>query len=99
MYIQNMEFEWDEEKNKANQKKHRVSFEESAEIFCYSIYEIVDTRFEYGEVRFIGIGRNSQMIILTVVYTEREANIRIISVRRANKKEKQLYYDYCTQAY
>lgn len=94
-----MEFEWDEEKNKANQKKHRISFEEAVEIFCYPIYEIVDTRFEYGEVRFIGIGRNNQMVILTVVYTEREARIRIISVRRANKKEKQLYYDYCTQAY
>ena len=94
-----MKFEWDEEKNKANQKKHRVSFEEAAEIFCYPIYEIVDTRFEYGEVRFIGIGRNSQMILLTVVYTEREAIIRIISARRVNNKEKQLYYDYCTQAY
>ena len=92
-----MEFEWDEEKNKANQSKHRISFEEAAEIFRYLIYEMVDTRFEYGEVRFIGISRNSQMVILTVVYTQQEARIRIISARRANKKEKQLYYDYCTQ--
>ncbi len=91
-----MEFEWDEDKNKANQRKHWISFEEAAEIFCYPMYETFDTRFEYGEVRFIGIGRNNQMVILTVVYTEREARIRIISARRANKKEKQLYYDYCT---
>lgn len=63
------------------------------------MYEAFDTRFEYGEVRFIEIGRNSQMVILTVVYTEREARITIISARRANKKEKQLYYDYYTQAY
>lgn len=94
-----MEFEWDEEKNKANQRKHRISFEEAVEIFCYPMYEIVDTRFEGGEVRFIGIGRNSQMVIFTVVYTEREVRIRIISVRRANKQEQRLYYDYCTQTY
>lgn len=92
-----MEFEWDEEKNKANQRKHRISFEEAAEIFCYPMYELVDTRFDYGEERFIAIGRNNQMLILTVVYTERETRIRIISTRRANKQEKQLYYDYCTQ--
>lgn len=92
-----MEFEWDEEKNKANQRKHRISFEEAAEIFCYPMYELVDPRFDYGEERFIAIGRNNQMLILTVVYTERETRIRIISARRANKQEKQLYYDYCTQ--
>ncbi|WP_028954195.1 BrnT family toxin [Synechocystis sp. PCC 7509] len=92
-----MEFEWDEDKNKANQRKYQISFEEAAEVFYYPIYEIVDTRFEYGEVRLIGIGRNSQMIILTVVYTEREARIRMISARRANKQEEKLYYEYCTQ--
>jgi uncharacterized protein len=84
-------------KNQANQRKHGISFEEASEIFCYPMYELADSRFEYGEDRFVGIGRNGQMIILTVVYTEREARIRIISARRANKQEKRLYYDYYTQ--
>ena len=97
LYIHIMEFEWDEDKDKANQRKHQISFEEAAEVFYYPIYETVDTRFEYGEVRLIGIGRNSQLIILTVVYTEREARIRIISARIANKQEEKLYYEYCTQ--
>lgn len=92
-----MEFEWDEAKNLANQRKHQVSFEEAAEVFRYQVYETVDTRYDYGEVRLIGIGRNNQMIILTVVYTEREERIRIISARRANKQEEKLYYEYCTQ--
>lgn len=61
------------------------------------MYELVNTRFDYGEERFVAIGRNNQMLILTVVYTEREVRIRIISARRANKQEKQLYYDYYTQ--
>ena len=48
-----MEFEWDEEKNQANQRKHRISFEEASEIFCYPMYEIVDSRFEYGEDKIV----------------------------------------------
>ena len=91
-----MEFEWDIDKNKANQKKHKISFEEAAEIFRYPTYEISDTRFNYGETRYIAIGSNNQMVIMTVVYTEREGRIRIISARRANKQEKRMYYDYCT---
>ena len=91
-----MEFEWDIDKNKANQKKHQISFEEAAEIFRYPTYEIVDTRVDYGETRYIAIGSNSRMTIMTVVYTEREGRIRLISARRANKQEKRLYYDYCT---
>ena len=38
-----MEFEWDESKNKANQAKHGISFEEAAEVFDYPMYETVDT--------------------------------------------------------
>ena len=94
-----MKFEWDENKNKANQRKHRISFEEAAEIFRYPMYEMVDIRADYGEARYIAIGRNNQMVILVVVYTERGSRTRMISARRANKEEKRLYYDYCTQEY
>jgi uncharacterized DUF497 family protein len=91
-----MEFEWDIDKNQANQKKHQISFEEAAEIFRYPTYEIVDTRAGYGETRYIAIGSNSRMTIMSVVYTEREGRLRLISARRANKQEQRLYYDYCT---
>jgi uncharacterized DUF497 family protein len=90
------EFEWDENKNRANKSKHKISFEEAAEIFRYPMYEIIDNRFQYDEIRYIGIGRNRHMVIFTVVYTERGSTIRIISARRANKKERQLYYEYYT---
>ena len=91
-----MEFEWDIEKNKDNQKKHQISFEEAAEIFRYPTYEIFDNRVNYEETRYIAIGSNSRMTIITVVYTEREGRIRLISAPRANKPEKRLYYDHCT---
>lgn len=86
----------DENKNQSNQLKHGVSFEETTEIFRYPMYEIIDTRQNYGEVRYIRIGRNNLMMVLTVIYTERESRIRIVSARRASKKERDLYYEYCT---
>lgn len=91
-----MEFEWDEQKNQANIAKHGVSFEEAAAIFDYPTSEIVDSRVDYGETRYIAIGRNQYFVIFTVVYTERGEAIRIISARRANKRERSLYYDHCT---
>lgn len=91
-----MEFEWDENKDKSNQAKHGISFDEAAEIFQYPMYKLVDNRFDYGEIRYIGIGSNQQMIVLTVVFTERESRIRIISARRASRKERKLYYEYYT---
>ena len=89
-----MEFEWD--KDQLNQKKHQISFEEAADIFRYPTYEVTDDRVDYGEARYIAIGSNSKLTIITVVYTEREGKIRLISARRANKQERRLYYDYCT---
>ena len=97
MYIQCMEYEWDENKNKTNKTKHRISFEEAVEIFDYSVLELECNRFDYGETRYIGIGRNRKLIILTVVFTERKPRLRIISARRANKKERSLYHEYCSQ--
>ena len=94
-----MEFEWDANKNRSNKQKHGISFEEAAEVFRYPMYEMVDARAGYGETRYIGIGRNNQMIVLTVAYTERGERIRIISARRATKQERRTYYDYCTQTY
>jgi uncharacterized DUF497 family protein len=43
-----LEFEWDIDKNQANQKKHQISFEEAAEIFRYPTYEIVNTRGHFS---------------------------------------------------
>jgi hypothetical protein len=91
-----MEFEWDDNKNNTNQQKHGISFEEATEIFHYSMHESVDPRSGYGETRYIGIGRNNQLVFITLVYTEREERIRIISARKATKQEQRLYYDYYT---
>ncbi|MEB3309254.1 MAG: BrnT family toxin [Snowella sp.] len=66
-----MEFEWDSNKADLNWQKHQITFDEATEIFLYPIYEMLDSRLDYGEERFIAIGRNQRFIFLTVVYTVR----------------------------
>ena len=87
-----MEFEWDENKNNSNVEKHGISFENAKHAFLDSDMVVKeDVKKDYGETRFIGIGKALENIIL-LVYTMRKTVIRIISARKANSKEKQVYY-------
>ena len=87
-----MEFEWDDNKAALNIQKHGISFEQAALAFSdlFAI-EWIDEREDYGEERIIIVG-TSQGQILTVVYTERNERIRLISARRASKYEEELYF-------
>ena len=76
-----LEFEWDEEKARTNLAKHRVSFLTAAEIFANEILERIDDREDYGEIRFIALGRVDTEVY-RVVFTWRSENfIRIISAQ------------------
>jgi uncharacterized protein len=87
-----LNFEWDEEKAKANLKKHRVSFDEATTVFIdpFSI-TIPDPDHSVDEQRYIDIGSSNKNRVLVVVYTERSSNIRIISCRKAISSERRLY--------
>lgn len=89
-----LSFEWNNEKNQINQKKHGVSFEEAKSVF-YDDNAIQFWDEEHSEVedRFLLLGRSSKMRILLVVHCFREAEsvIRIISARKATQKESQQY--------
>ena len=87
-----MDFEWNEDKAESNLKKHGVSFSAATTIFddAWAI-ERPDTRDDYGEDRLILIGEASGEV-LVVVFTERAERLRIISARRASKKERVHYY-------
>ncbi len=88
-----IEFEWDQNKAAANEKKHGVSFSEATKVFGDPLeVTIEDSEHSSGEYRFLSIGRSSAGNILVVSYTEREQNlIRIISARKATKKELKYY--------
>lgn len=78
-----MQFEWDEQKNAVNIAKHGIDFVDAPSIFAAPVLTALDTRQNYGEDRWIGIGLLRSRAVV-VVYTEPNENvIRIISVRKA----------------
>ena len=87
-----MRFEWDDAKAAANLRKHRVSFEEAAEVFYDpNAFDDCDSEHSDGEARFYIIGLSSRRL-LYVVYVERAGDVvRIISARRASKFERKIY--------
>ena len=87
-----MIFEWDESKAEKNEQKHGVSFEEAESIFYDPrSVTIADPDHSETELRFIDIGTSNYDRILVVVYTERENRVRLISARRASRKERKMY--------
>ena len=86
-------FEWDEDKVAANIRKHGISFETAGRVFQDdSLIEIFDSLHSDDENRILAIGMVDE--VLSVVYTERhEQTIRLISARKATKKERSMYYE------
>ncbi len=86
-----MKFEWDEQKNQDNIRKHGFSFANAWEIFYAPMLVDLDDRMEYGEDRFIALGM-LRFRIVVVVYTEPDdETIHIISLRKALKYERHIY--------
>jgi len=94
--MNSLKFEWDENKNISNQKKHDVSFEEAKTVFSDELGRLIhDPDHSEGEDRFILMGMSSQHNLLTVCHCERDLNtIRIISARKADKFERKQYEGY-----
>ena len=86
-----MNFEWDEEKRRANIIGHGLDFSDSWEIFEGPMLTGLDEREDYGEDRWIAIGL-LKGIVVVIVFTERgEDTIRVISLRKALKHERIKY--------
>ena len=83
-----VDFDWNEEKNKENIRKHGFDFADAWEIFEAPMRTALDLREDYGEDRFVGIGFLGNRIVV-VTFTYRNKNtIRIISLRKAVKYER-----------
>ena len=85
-----MRFTWDEGKNAANLQDRGFDFVFASLIFDRVTVEVEDRRQDYGEKRMVAIGLADGMH-LTVVYTDRGLVRRIISARRSNRLERQVY--------
>jgi uncharacterized protein len=87
-----MLFEWDDAKAAANLTKHGVSFEQAITVFDDPLaITAEDLTAAYDEPRFITIGQSSIGLLILVVNVERKDRIRIVSARRATKREKATY--------
>jgi uncharacterized DUF497 family protein len=91
-YTEAMKFEWDEEKRLANVVKHGVDFTDACRLFDGPFMLMTDNRRDYGAIRSIAFGHVESRLI-AVAFTKRQDIIRIISVRKANDREKKRFKD------
>ncbi|MEL6780044.1 MAG: BrnT family toxin [Cyanobacteria bacterium J06597_16] len=89
-----MQFEWDEAKNLANIQKHEIDFVDVPAMFDQSMLVELDSRFDYGEERWFGIGFLGNGVAVVVWAQRQQDVIRIISARRANRNERKRLEQY-----
>ena len=88
--LQDIRFQWDEDKAQSNVQKHGITFEEAAEVFFDPFRQTGDASTDNEQRDFI-LGYSSRQRILWVVYVERDKWTRIISARRATRHERKSY--------
>jgi uncharacterized DUF497 family protein len=87
-----IEFVWDPKKATANERKHRVGFQEAVTVFIDSLARIHDDpAHSLTERREIIVGHSLQDRLLVVCFTERGTTVRIVSARRATRHERKDY--------
>ena len=87
-----MRFEWDSRKEKLNQKKHGISFEEAKEALSGSLVVVLKEDSDSGEERYVYLGICKKLNVLVVIVAYPDDQItRIISARKANKRERKFY--------
>ncbi len=90
--MKDIQFEWDAVKAESNLKKHKVSFHEGLTVFHdLSVATIPDHAHSETEIRSIVIGISNEGRLLVVSFVDRIDKIRLISCRKATKKEKSTY--------
>ena len=86
---------WDEPKRRRNVKKHGLDFADAEQVFKGMTYTYEDDRLAYGEQRFITLGFLRE-IVLSIVHTEENDHVHIISMRKATKRERETYFESVT---
>ncbi len=86
-----MQFTWDNAKRETNLAKHGFDFVDAETVFSGATFTFEDDRFAYGEHRFITLGM-LRGVVAVIAYTEQDALIRVISMRKATKHEQRIYF-------
>jgi uncharacterized protein len=85
-----MTYEWDEAKNRSNFAKHGLDFADAEQVLTGPCVTFVDNRFDYGEERFVTLGFLAGRLV-TIAHAPRGEVTRIISMRKANRREQKIY--------
>lgn len=86
------EFEWDTDKDEKNIRNHCVSFDEAKSVFNDpGFITVIDEEHSSDEERYISIGISANGGLIMLAHTDHDGRIRIISARRATKKEEKFY--------
>jgi uncharacterized protein len=83
---------WDEPKRRRNLRKHGLDFRDAERVFEGVTYSYEDDRLAYGEQRFITLGLLREMVV-SIVHTEDNGRIHIISMRKATRREREIYFE------
>ena len=86
-----MTFEWNEAKRKENIRRHGLDFQDVPVVFENELVTDVDDRFDYEETRYYTLGILDHVVVV-VSHTETDDVIRVISFRKAEKHEEEIYY-------
>jgi uncharacterized DUF497 family protein len=83
---------WDEPKRQRNLKKHGFDFVDAEQVFDSVTYTYEDDRIAYTEQRFVTLGLLRD-IVVSIVHTEEGEHIHVISMRKATKRERKIYFE------
>jgi len=86
-----MRFAWSDEKRKANLRQHGLDFIDAPKVFDGATVTLVDDRFAYAEERFLTLGLRGETVV-SIVHTETQDTIRIISFRKATRHEQAIFF-------
>jgi hypothetical protein len=88
-------FTWDPAKNEENKRVHHIAFEDAVSAFDGPTLDDYDGREDYGEDRWVMTGLMQGIVVIVVVYTERDDDVtRLISARKAKTYEREKYEVY-----
>jgi len=87
-----MKFTWDEAKRKGNLAKHGLDFADARMVFSGPTFTFPDSRFDYGEERFVTMGLLDAEVVV-IVHTETANEIRVISMRMGTANEQEIFFE------
>jgi uncharacterized protein len=88
-----MRFEWDEDKRRINLQKHSLDFKDAHLAFNDDAFVVEDPHDDYDETRYILLGMLAQSIIVISFTVRKDEVVRIISMRKASKREQESYVE------